>query len=117
MRLEDLASAMLERDALRARSLVQDLVRAHVDLAHYPAPQGVSSAVRTMMAALLELLAERQGVAAPLWTAGVGALPEPFYTNAHALSSPKMRARSERESPAPLRTRNIFAFADVLTFA
>jgi len=44
-------------------------------------------------------------------------LPEPFFTSSLALRSPRLRAQDERDSPEPLRRRNILAAASVLTFA
>jgi len=117
VKVEDLAMAMLARDALTARSLLQDLLRSGVDLAQYPDPEGVSSPVRTMTAAIVELLLSRRGCPAPAWTQRTDRLPEPFFTNALALRSARLRAQDERESPEPLRRRNIFAGANVLTSA
>lgn len=114
--IEHLAEAVLARDALLARSIVQDILRSHVDLSAYPAPAPeVSPRVRTMSAALLELLAERAGVQAPSWTAESGSFSEPFYVTALALRSHKQREMCDAESPEPLARRNIRAPGAFLT--
>lgn len=116
--VEKLAEAVLERDSLRARSLVQDLVRSHVNLAAYPAPSpALHRRVRTMAAALLELLAERHGVSPPVWVHDGERFPEPTYVTEMALKLPRHAERCRRESPAPLAKRNIYAPADFLTYA
>ncbi len=117
VKVEDIAAAMLARDALEARSLLLELARSGVDLEHYPEPEGVSAPVKTVTAAIVELLLARRGALAPAWTTRAGSLPEPFFTNSLALRSSRLRAQDERESPEPLRRRNIFAAASVLTFA
>lgn len=116
-RIEELAMAVLERDELRARSIVQDIHREGIDLARYPHPEGAKQHLLTMAAALLELLAERQGIRAPAWTQAAGAFAEPFYTLKSALTMPRLRARWEAESPAPLKQRNIYSLGQFLTFA
>lgn len=116
-RIEELATAVLEQDDLRARGIVQDIYRENINLARYPRPEGVTPRLLTMSAALLELLAERQGVPAPAWTQTVGAFSEPFYTLKSALKMPRLRARCEAESPAPLKRRNVYSLGQFLTFA
>jgi hypothetical protein len=116
-RIEELATAVLERNDLLARSLVQDIHREGIDLARYPHPVGAKLPLLTMSAALLELLAERQGVPAPAWTQTAGTFPEPFYTLKSALTMPRLRARCEAESPAPLKRRNVYSLGQFLTFA
>lgn len=110
-RLERLAFAVLAREALEARSLVQEMVRAGL------AAELSEPAARVVAAALAELLAQRHGLDAPAWTASEGALAEPFFALERATRWPLLRAECEREAPAPLRQRRIYAPATFLTYA
>jgi hypothetical protein len=112
--LEDIAGAVLNRDDLAARSLVQDLERAGVDIAACPEPQTSNMRVRTMAAALVSLFAWRRGVPAPVWTKTAGCFPEPFYTSRYALTSATTRAGLERETPNVLRRFAVYASPDFL---
>ena len=115
-RLEHLAEAVLTRQALEARSLVQEMVRA--GLAHeLDEPTQVSPAVRVVAAALAELLAQRHGLPVPAWAVRVGALSEPFFAVERALRWPSLREQCEREAPEPLRRRGIYAPASFLSYA
>lgn len=115
-RLEQLAEAVLARRALDARSLVQDMVRAGLsdELGN---PETQDPSVRTVAAALAELLAERHHVPVPPWSTREGPLGEPFFAVERALRWPALRAQCEREAPEPLRRRRIYAPAGFLTYA
>jgi len=115
-RLEHLAKAVLTRQALEARSLVQEMVRA--GLAHeLTEPTGVRPAERVIAAALAELLAQRHGLPVPPWVTQVGSLPEPFFAVERALRWPMVREQCEREAPEPLKRRGIYAPAGFLSYA
>lgn len=115
-RLEHLAEAVLARQALEARSLVQEMVRA--GLAHeLDEPTRVTAVVRVVAAALAELLAQRHGLLVPSWVAQVGPLSEPFFAVERALRWPALREQCEREAPEPLRRRGIYAPAGFLSYA
>lgn len=111
---ENIANAILTNDPLTARSLVQDWLRSAPVFANEPPPCTFDVRARAVAAAIVELLAERAGQPAPNWTAGEGKLSTPLFLVAAAQHSPKLRARVERESPAPLRKRNVFAPASYL---
>ena len=115
-RLERLALAVLAREALEARSLVQEMVRAGL-AAELSEPATHDHATRVVAAALAELLAQRHGLDAPAWTASEGALAEPFFALERATRWPILRAECEREAPTPLRRRRIYAPATFLTYA
>lgn len=115
-RLEHLATAVLTRQALEARSLVQEMVRAGL-AGELTEPTTAPLDVRVVAAALAELLAERHGLPAPAWAAQVGALPAPFFAVERALRWPLLREQCEREAPAPLRRRGIYAPASFLSYA
>ncbi|MCX5743027.1 MAG: hypothetical protein NT062_11080 [Proteobacteria bacterium] len=111
---ENIATAILTNDPLIARSLVQDWLRSAPVFADEPPPATTDLRVRAVAAAVVELLAERAGQPAPHWTATEGCLTSPLFLVDAAQHSPKLRARIERESPAPLRKRNLFAPASYL---
>ena len=112
--LEHIAMQILAKHPLEARSLTQDLLRHVSLLSHAPAPTGTDPTVRAIAAGLAELIASRHGTAPPAWTSAIGALPAPVYLVEATARSASMRARLERESPEPLRKRNLFAPASYL---
>lgn len=114
--LEDITSAVASRDAFHASALMHDLQRAPLDFATLARPN-VSAEWLPLAAAIVELLAERQGISPPRWIAEVGALDQPFYALAYALKLPRLREQCERESPPALRRRNVFAPMQFLTVA
>lgn len=67
-------------------------------------------------AALVELFAQRRGCEAPAWVHEIGALDEPRFLVRLGARMPHLRAQCERESPPPLRSRNLFAPANYLTW-
>src|SRR5580765_1633988 len=101
--LEVLAETALRRDGLHLRSLVQDFVREYPQLAMIPRPQIDNLQILGTAAALLELLAQRTGQAAPIWTRDIGAVPEPFFLLEAATRMKRLRALCEAEAPEPLR--------------
>jgi len=107
--IEQIAAMILADDPLEARSLVQDFQRQAPVLADELRPVGTSREVLVVAAGFAELLAQRVGQNAPAWAADVGSLDEPLYLVKAALRSRKMRERIERESPEPLRARNVYA--------
>lgn len=115
--VEKLATAALQRDSLRLRSLVQDLLVGDRALHTLPRPVTDDPRVLAIAAALLELLASRTDQPPPAWTAEIGALPEPFFLLDAALRMPRLRELCETESPEPLRRRRLYAPPDFLTFA
>ena len=115
--LEDVAAAALRRDALSLRSLVQDFLRDHPRLSSVPRPQTEDAEILGVAAGLLELMAQRTGQAAPVWTHDVGAMPKPFVLLEEALRMKRLRALCQAESPEPLRKRGLYAPPDFLTIA
>jgi len=115
--LEALAETALRHDSLHLRSLVQDFMREHPQLAIIPRPMIDNPQILGTAAALLELLAIRTGQDAPAWTHKVGAVPQPVFLVAAAVRMKRLRALCETQSPEPLRKRGLFAPPDFLTFA
>jgi hypothetical protein len=114
--LEALALTALQHDSLRLRSLAQDFLREHPELASVPRPLTEDQQVLATAAALLELLAERAGQPGPSWTRGVGPLTEPVFLLEAATRMKRLRALCESEAPEPLRKRKLYAPPDFLTF-
>ena len=112
--IEQLASAALERDALKVRSLTQELLRSKTSLTDLDRPTNAHPNVLAVAAGLLELLASRKHLVAPSWTAEVGAMDRPFFLLDAADRMPRLRAWCEAEAPEPLRRRGLFAPPDFL---
>jgi hypothetical protein len=116
-RLEELAEAALERDALRLRSLAQDFLRETPRLSDVPRPPTKDARRLTAAAALMELLAARQRQAPPAWTREVGPLTEPFFLLEAAERMTRLRQLCETQSPEPMRKRRMYAPPNFLAFA
>jgi hypothetical protein len=112
--LEQIATQILANSALEARSLVQDFLRRAMPLGLERAPTSSDPKICAVAAAIAELIAARTQQQAPAWATQIGRLSTPLYLVAAASESPKLRARIERESPEPLRKRNVFAPAGYL---
>jgi hypothetical protein len=78
---------------------------------------GYDFSEEAIAAALVELLALRLNQAPPVWTASVGALPEPIYLVKAAARMQRLRALCETQSPGPLRKRGLYAPPNFLEFA
>lgn len=117
VRIEQVAEAALCGDSLILRSLVQEFLCEHPDLAYVPAPEVHDATVLAASASLLELLAMRRNQVAPLWTRDIGALERPIFLVKAAATMKRLRALCEAESPAPLRKRGFYAPANFLEFA
>jgi len=109
VRIEQLAQAALNRDALLLRSLTQDLLRSRPKLKNFPLPVGVDFETLAAAAALIELFAERLHQEPPAWAPQVGALPEPIYLLKAAATMKRLRELCERQAPEPLRKRGFYA--------
>src|SRR3982074_828997 len=79
IRIEQLAEAAINQDALSLRSLTQDLLREGRRLKEVPRPIAVDFTTLAAAASLIELFAERLNQEPPAWTREIGALPEPIY--------------------------------------
>lgn len=115
--IDDLATAALNRDALRVRSLVQDFVQSGEKLTHLLPPTTQDARLLSVAAAVVELLAERTGQPAPSWTAGIGPVTEPMFLVAAAERLPSLKQLCQEESPEPLKRRRLFAPPNYLTWA
>jgi len=113
MRVDELAQALRQRDALRARVLYEEL--AQVDPATIEAPTLTDELELAIAASIVELIAARTRTAPPPWTRLVGPVQEPYALVTVRL--PSKLARLRRESPPELRERNLLAPASFLLSA
>ena len=107
--IEAIAAAALQEDRLQARSLTQDLLRAHPDLQRYTQPQTDDPRLLALTAGLLELFAQRLHQTPPDWTRAIGPAPEPVWLVSAALTMKRLRHLCETEAPEPLRQRRFYA--------
>lgn len=109
VRIEQLAEAAINRDALSLRSLTQDLLRDCPKLTDVPRPTAVDFKTLAAAAALIELFAERLHQEPPAWTREIGSLPEPIYLLKAAATMKHLRLLCEQQAPEPLRKRGLYA--------
>jgi hypothetical protein len=109
IRIEQLAEAAINQDALLLRSLTQDLLRERPQLKDFPRPTAVDFKTLAAAAALIELFAERSHQEPPAWTREIGALPEPIYLVKAAATMKHLRVLCEQQAPEPLRRRGFYA--------
>jgi hypothetical protein len=114
--IDELARAVLDGNALLARSLAQDFIRNNPVLTAVKSPAVSDARVLAASAALLELFALRSNQPAPLWTSVVGGTGSPVYLVKAALTMKRLRALCDAESPLPLRKRGFYAPPDYLVF-
>lgn len=109
VRIEELAKAAINQEALLLRSLTQDLLLEHSRLSDVPRPVAIDFKTLAAAAALIEMFAERLHQEPPKWAREVGALPEPIYLVKAAATMRRLRALCEMEAPEPLRKRGFYA--------
>lgn len=112
--LEQMAEALIARDAPRLRELALDWARLGDPSVSFAPPESADHRVRIAAAALAELLAERSRVASPEWTKREGSFGTPFFALAAAERLKSVRALCEREAPEALRRHGILAPANFL---
>ena len=113
--LVDMSKAALADRDMDARAAGLELTRWAKEnrLSDVSAPN-VSPRVLIACAALIELFSQRFGQEPPEWTRSVGSLPEPFYFFPLAREDAEFRADLERQTPEPLRKRNLFSTSNYL---
>jgi len=115
--IEQLAEAALERDNLRLRSLVQDIIHSNINWSMVARPNTKDARLLALSAALVELLATRQNQTPSAWTKEIGALPEPFFLIKSAETMKRLRILCETQAPEPMRKRHLYAPPNFLEFA
>jgi hypothetical protein len=117
VQIEQLAEAILKKEGIIIRSLVQDFFSENPRLADIHRPSVDDAHILAASASLLELFASRLGQQAPAWTKTIGPLPEPIFLLKAAATMKHLRELCERESPEPLRKRGFYAPPNYLEFA
>ena len=112
-----IVEAALDGDALKLRSLCQDLLHENRDLYDCPAPTVDDRQKMAIAASLVELLAMRTGQMPPIWTEAVEGLARPIYLLKSAEKMSRLRKLCESESPEPLLKRGLLAPPNFLSFA
>lgn len=117
VRIEQLAEAAIGGEALLLRSLAHDFLQENPTLSASVAPSSEDPSILAVSAGLIELFAERRGQLAPAWVQQMPRVNHAIYLVKSALNMPRLRRLCDRESPLPLRRRNIFAPPTYLEFA
>jgi hypothetical protein len=110
----DLVRAVLDGDDLAARQWVKDARRCRLDLSTLPEPHDLDDTGRAVAAALMDLLASRNGQPPPSWVASTAKAPVPVFLLPRAEHSAALRRWCEQDTPDALRQRNVFAIRDFL---
>lgn len=110
-----MGEALLRRDDLHLRLLMQAWMQTNPNVAEFSRPTTHDSSVLAAAAALTELLALQLGQAAPDWTSDVGGLPQPFFVMKLGERPGFTRDLCLAKAPEPFRQRNIFAPANFLS--
>jgi hypothetical protein len=116
VRIEQIAHAALEGNAVAVRSLARDWLVENPIIADYPRPSSSDVITGTVCAALVELFAERATQSPPNWSGEYAALDRPLYLLKSAQTMPRLRRLCDAESPGPLRRRNLLAPPQFLQF-
>jgi hypothetical protein len=117
MDLRDLVRALLDYDALSARVWLTEARRAAIVWSSIPVPPDLTSTELALAAGVVEMMALREGVAPPGWTATIGGSPTRIYLVRSAAEMPRLRRLCEEEGPEPLRRRGLLAPPDFLDAA
>jgi hypothetical protein len=113
----DLARAALELRTLDLREWVNESNRRTEPLSALPAPTPDDATLRTVAAALVELLAQRRHEPPPSWTADAAPLPSPRWLTPIAARHPDLARRCIEDGPEPLRRRRLWAMPEYLSVA
>jgi hypothetical protein len=112
MNPRDLVLAALNGEDLRVRQWVKRAARLKLDYSLLPAPEGLTPDQLAVAAGMVELLAQRSGQSSPAWTRDAGCASHAVYL---VPSAARVRRWAE-QTPAPLKSRNVFATPDYLDF-
>lgn len=115
--LDSLATAAFERDNLRLRGIVQDLLQVQPQVTSWPAPKTNDPQLLAIAAGLVEMLAQRRHQSPPAWAERIGAAPEPCFLLKSAAHLRRTGELCMAEAPEPLRKRHVYAPSNFLEFA
>ena len=113
MNPRDLVLAALSGDDLRVRQWVKSAARMNLDFSQLPPPSDLAPDEFAVAAGMVELLAQRNGQSAPQWARAAGGASRPVYL---VPSAAKVQRWAD-QTPAPLKSRNVFATAKYLDFS
>jgi hypothetical protein len=117
VRLEQLAEAAVQGDALLLRAMAQDWLAENPRISDCPFPATQNHDTLAVAAGLVELLALRAGQTPPAWSGAIGSVRKPIFLVKAALTMRRLREACQNESPPPLRRRGLYAPRDFLFFA
>ena len=113
--IEEMAEALLNRNDLRLRLLLQAWLATNPNITAVPYPKTRNQRVLAAAAALAELLALQLNQTKPTWTKDIGGLPQPFFVISLGEKAGFTRNLCLTEAPEPFKRRNIFAPANFLS--
>jgi len=116
-KIDLLSQAALSSNALLLREEVQIFLASRPIFSQLPAPDSLDDIIRSVAAGIVELLADRCGQTPPEWCHQIGPVPHPIHLLKSAATMKRLRELCEKESPLPLRRRNLFAPPTFLQFA
>jgi hypothetical protein len=115
--IDDLARALLADRSAIVGQYTMNLWAENGDFSELIEPQDATYEVLVVSAAILELFAARRKQSPPEWTKAIGGLDTPrFLMGGYEKRYPRRAERWLRESPDPLKKRNLFASAEFLEF-
>ncbi len=117
MDLSVLVRAVLRTDMLAARQWIADARRKGFSWTKVRRPEDLDARALAVAAALVGLMAERQGARPPRWVAAVAPADEDVWLVPSALKMPRLRREIETTCPSPLRRKRVFATPTFLTIA
>lgn len=107
--LEIAQAALDDRDLdTRIHSLALQRWAKAAALADIPKPKTSEPVLLALCASIAELFAQRMKQPPPAWTRTIGSIETPIFLFHLADKYPSFRERLLRESPEPLRKRNLF---------
>ncbi len=117
MDIRELVHALLAGDVLTARQCVADAQRMRLQWDRLDRPTDLTDREMSVAAAVIELLASRNGAMPPPWTATIGGVRELLVLDPGLEEMPRSFARARTDGPEPLRRRNMVAPPDFLSVA
>ena len=112
--LKKVAQYALISDDISLDLLVEDFLRANPVLKDVTRPDTDNPRTLAVAAGLVELFALRTKQEPPKWTTEVGSINRPFFLQSDAVNSAWLQELCLKESPEPLKKRNLFASANFL---
>ena len=115
--LEDIATAAVQGDALRVRSLAQEWFATSANTSAWVSPTTSDLNILAVTAAMAELFAARLRSDPPAWSQEIGAAPEALFLIKSARTMSRLRRLCETDSPSPFKKRRVYVPPNYLQFA